>query len=269
MARPPYIHGYTPREKQRLEEQSVILKKLLHSDIRFGPGEKILEAGCGVGAQTAILAENSPESLITALDINGDSIRKARERIREEGISNVTFAQADISNLEHQENSFDHIFLCFVLEHISDPSDALDRLKYVLKPGGSITIIEGDHGSCFWHPQSDASQAVWHSFIETQALLKHNGLIGRELFPLLHYAGFRQIAVSPRYVYADGSDAALLSGVVTRIIVPMVQTAHERALNNRHIEKKTWEQGIRDLRRTAKPPDGTFFYTWFKAAGIK
>ena len=43
--------------------------------------------------------------------------------------------------------SFDHVFVCFVLEHLSRPAEALSSLKTVLKPGGSITVIEGDHGS--------------------------------------------------------------------------------------------------------------------------
>ena len=53
------------------------------------------------------------------------------------------------------------MFVCFVLEHLRDPVSALFRLKALLKPGGSVTAIEGDHGSAYFHPDSaDARRAI-------------------------------------------------------------------------------------------------------------
>ncbi|WP_207419866.1 class I SAM-dependent methyltransferase [Roseomonas haemaphysalidis] len=49
--------------------------------------------------------------------------------------------------------SFDHVFVCFVLEHLADPAAALGELQRVLRPGGSLTVIEGDHGSTLTPPQ--------------------------------------------------------------------------------------------------------------------
>ncbi|MBV8457682.1 MAG: methyltransferase domain-containing protein, partial [Acetobacteraceae bacterium] len=46
--------------------------------------------------------------------------------------------------------SFDHVFVCFVLEHMPDPETALAELQRVLKLGGSRTVIEGDHGSALF-----------------------------------------------------------------------------------------------------------------------
>lgn len=55
--------------------------------------------------------------------------------------------QADIFALPFESGSFDHVFVCFVLEHLSHPVEALAILGNVLRPGGSITVVEGDHGS--------------------------------------------------------------------------------------------------------------------------
>ncbi|MDP8219393.1 MAG: methyltransferase domain-containing protein [Candidatus Theseobacter exili] len=264
-----YVHGYSLRETQRLREQSVILEELLHSDINYSQGNKILEAGCGVGAQTVILAKNNPDSYFTSIDISQDSINQARRRIDDEGISNVLFKKADINNLPFAENSFDHIFICFVLEHLGKPQAVLSKLMNYLKPGGSVTVIEGDHGSCFWSPRTKASEAVWISFIKTQSGLNHNGLIGREIYPLLKYSGFERIDVSPKFAYADGSNVKLLDSVLNQIIIPMVQTAKDRAISENLIDITTWQTGINDLKKAGQPPDGTFFYTWFKGIGIK
>ena len=55
-----YVHGYHPRENMRLQDQASTLEEILHSDTHFPPGSRILEAGCGVGAQTVPLAKKQP-----------------------------------------------------------------------------------------------------------------------------------------------------------------------------------------------------------------
>ena len=156
-----YVHGYSERESERLSDQAQTLTSLLHDDTRYPAGSRVLEAGCGIGAQTVILAKNSPEALITSVDISEDSLKRAGEMIRQEGITNVTFRQGDIFGLPFVPGSFDHIFVCFVLEHLADPGRALEHLRPLLREGGTITVIEGDHGSTFFHPENeDARRAV-------------------------------------------------------------------------------------------------------------
>ena len=63
-----YIHGYDPRENIRLQDQASTLVELLHSDTSYPSGSSVLEAGCGVGAQTVTLARNSPNAFFTSVD---------------------------------------------------------------------------------------------------------------------------------------------------------------------------------------------------------
>jgi len=51
-----YVHGYDQRESDRLHDQAGTLVDLLHSDTADPPNARVLEAGCGVGAQTVTLA---------------------------------------------------------------------------------------------------------------------------------------------------------------------------------------------------------------------
>ena len=67
----------------------------------------------------------------------------------------------------------------------------------------TITVIEGDHGSCYFHPETKEAVRAWNYLIEVQAALGGNSLIGRQLYPLLAQAGFREVGVSPRVVYCD------------------------------------------------------------------
>jgi ubiquinone/menaquinone biosynthesis C-methylase UbiE len=124
----------------------------------FPAGSTVLEAGCGVGAQTVTLAERSPGAHITAMDLSEASLREARKAVETQRLSNVTLLQGDILRLNFAPETFDHVFLCFVLEHLPRPMDALITLKRVLKPGGTITAIEGDHGSTFFHPDSEEAR---------------------------------------------------------------------------------------------------------------
>jgi ubiquinone/menaquinone biosynthesis C-methylase UbiE len=153
-----YVHGYDPRENERLEDQAGTLVDLLHSDTSYPGGSRVLEAGCRVGAQTVTLARRSPDARFTSVDVSASSIAEARRRAERAGLTNVELRQADIFALPFERGSFDHVFVCFVLEHLSRPVEALAILHAMLKPGGTITVIEGDHGSAYFHPDSPAAQ---------------------------------------------------------------------------------------------------------------
>jgi ubiquinone/menaquinone biosynthesis C-methylase UbiE len=264
----PYVHGYTEKESCRLADQAKTLTELLHHDTRYPAGSRVLEAGCGIGAQTVILSKNSPDARFIAIDISRDSIDKAKKTIREEDITNVTFRKADILDLPFEQESFDHVFVCFVLEHLPNPADALIHLGRVLKKGGTITVIEGDHGSFYCHPESKEALLTVECLIEIQARLKGNSLIGRQLYPLLNKAGYEAVRVSPRMVYVDSSRPGLVDGFSKKTFIAMVEGVREQALSFRLIDEKTWVKGIGDLYR-ATEDDGTFCYTFFKGTALK
>ncbi len=263
-----YVHGYSERENIRLQDQASTLVDLLHVDTSYPPGSRVLEAGCGVGAQTVTLAENSPQAQITSIDISQASVAQARERVREAGHHNVHVEQGDIFDLAYEPETFDHVFVCFVLEHLNDPAKALRRLRRVLKPGGTITLIEGDHGSTFFHPDSDAAHRAIRCQVELQSRAGGNANIGRELYPLLVSAGFDAPSVSPRMVYVDSSRPALVEGFTKNTFTAMIEGVRQAALDADLIAAATFDEGIRDLYRAAED-DGVFCYTFFKATAAK
>jgi SAM-dependent methyltransferase len=267
MNRGDYVHGYSEREAERLGDQARTLTSLLHSDTRYPAGSRVLEAGCGTGAQTVILARNSPEAAITSIDISSDSLRRAEARVRAEGITNVAFKAGDLFSLPFAPESFDHIFVCFVLEHLADPGRALEALRPLLRPGGTITVIEGDHGSAYFHPKSAVADAAIRRLVELQREAGGNALIGRELYPLLVSAGYADVHVSPRMVYVDASRPALVDGFTRQTFTAMVEGVRDTVLSRGLMAPAEWEQGVADLYRTCEQ-DGVFCYTFFKATGI-
>lgn len=259
-----YVHGYHARENERLADQANALVELLHSDTAYAAGATVLEAGCGVGAQTVTLARQSPGAHITSVDISATSLAEAKRKVDEAGVTNVEFLQADLFDLPFAPESFDHVFVCFVLEHVARPVDALGVLRGLLKPGGTITVIEGDHGSAYFHPDSAAAQAAIDCLVDAQAASGGNALIGRELYPLLIAAGLAGVHVTPRMVYVDASRPGLVDGFTRKTFTAMIEGVRESAIGARLTTAEAFDAGIRDLYRTAED-DGVFCYTFFKA----
>ncbi|MDE2364453.1 MAG: methyltransferase domain-containing protein [Hyphomicrobiales bacterium] len=263
-----YVHGYDASEQQRLQDQAASLVDLLHSDTTYEAGALVLEAGCGVGAQTVTLAANSPHARIVSIDVSQPSLAQARDAVDAAGLTNVEFRHADIFALPFAKETFDHVFVCFVLEHLVDPAGALERLKHVLKPGGAITVIEGDHGSAYHFPRSDFARRAIACQVELQARAGGNALVGREVYPLLASAGFADVRVSPRMVYVDGSRPHLIEGFTKKTFTAMIEGVREPALDAGLMTAADFDRGIADLYRAAAD-DGVFCYTFFKGVARK
>jgi ubiquinone/menaquinone biosynthesis C-methylase UbiE len=261
-----YIHGYDERETVRLRDQAATLVDLLHADTAFAPGTSVLEVGCGVGAQTITLARHSPGAAIIALDISEASLAQARRAARAEEVRGVAFCRADIFDLPFAPATFDHVLVCFVLEHLARPVAVLEALNAVLKPEGTITVIEGDHGSTYFHPDSEPARLAVRALVELQKRRGGNALIGRELYPALREAGFADVRVSPRMVYVDASRPDLVENFTKKTFTAMVEGVRTAAVSARLIDDATFARGVEDLHRTTGA-DGVFCYTFFKAVG--
>jgi SAM-dependent methyltransferase len=263
-----YVHGYHDRESERLRDQAGTLVALLHSDTSYPPGSSVLELGCGVGAQTVTLAGRSPSARFTSVDVSAESLAEAKRRIEAAGLRNVEFRQADVFAAPFAPRSFDHVFVCFVLEHLARPVQALEVLASVLRPGGTITVIEGDHGSAYFHPDSEDARAAIDCLVTLQRRGGGNALIGRQVYPLLAGAGFQDVEVSPRVVYVDGTRPDLASGFTRKTFTAMIEGVRDAAIAAGLIEPVRFDAGVRDLHRTAEP-DGVFSYTFFKGVGLQ
>jgi SAM-dependent methyltransferase len=155
-----------------------------------------------------------------------------------------------------------------VLEHLPQPEEALRALRRVLRPGGTITAIEGDHGFAQFHPDSaDAHDAI-DCLVELQRMRGGDALIGRRLFPLMKSAGLDAVKVAPRMVYVDASLPDRVEGFTEKTFIAMIEGARLAAIDAGLTTADAFDSGIDALRRTTAP-DGVFCYTFFKGTAVE
>ncbi len=116
-----------------------------------------------------------------------------------------------------------------MLEHLARPEEALARLGALLRPGGTLTLVEGDHGSAYFHPDDPDARAPVACLVALQRHAGGDAMIGRRVYPLLVGAGLEGVRAAPRAVYVDGSRPALAEAFTRRTFTAMVGIASAHA----------------------------------------
>ncbi len=123
------------------DELRAQLPALPDAELEAAPATpEILIAGGGTGQHPVPLAGRVPEAQMTVVDLSLTSLAYAKRKANEQGLSNITFAQADILGLADWERRFDVIESVGVLHHMRDPMAGWRVLSNLLRPGGWMKI---------------------------------------------------------------------------------------------------------------------------------
>ncbi len=107
-------------------------------------GSKGLDAGCGIGLQSLLLAEEiGPVGHVTGLDFSSDNLKHARKIAQQTGFSDrISFREGDVRILPFDENAFDWAWSSDLIGYSTmDPLLLINELKRVVKPHGSVAIL--------------------------------------------------------------------------------------------------------------------------------
>jgi ubiquinone/menaquinone biosynthesis C-methylase UbiE len=143
-----YALGSTDAEHERLIRQAARLAPLaerLFREAGIGPGQRVLDLGSGVG-DIAMLAARlvGPSGEVVGIERDTRSIARARARVAEAGLHNVTFTQSDVNQVA-SDKPFDAAVGRFILEFLPDPVAALRSLSQFVRPGGALAFQEPSH----------------------------------------------------------------------------------------------------------------------------
>ncbi len=120
--------------------------KIIHNALRALPrGARVLEVGCGVGYDAAVLVKAGLQ--VTATDISMGTLVRARKDIEPHG--RAAYVVADADHLPFAGQSFDAVFINASLHHLPDPRTALREMARVARPHG--LVIAGIEPNRFWH----------------------------------------------------------------------------------------------------------------------
>ncbi len=257
-----YIHSFTEAEQDRLIRQSRSLEPYVHAQIDFADCRHILEIGCGVGAQMAILLRRWPRLKITGVDRTEPQIARARRHLKDNiGAGRATLHAADGASLPFADHSFDGAFICWVLEHAQNPVALLKESRRVIKPGASLYCTEVFNSGLYVYPPRPAIAAYWQAFNRYQRELRGDPDIGVRLANLALAAGFAEIELhhlSPQLDdrMKDAHARAAFMDYWTELFL----SAAPGLLAERRIENALVDEMTREMKSIQKHPGSVFIY---------
>jgi ubiquinone/menaquinone biosynthesis C-methylase UbiE len=173
------------------------------------PGQSLLDVGCGPGTITADLALLVAPGEVVGLDAASEVVDQARGHAEGVGVANLRFEVGDLLALGYPDASFDVVHLHQVLQHLSEPVDALVELRRVLRPDGLLAARDSDYAAFTWAPADPLLDRWRELYFAVTERNGHDAGIGPRLLEHAHAAGFGDVTVSSStWTYADPESRA-------------------------------------------------------------
>ncbi len=217
------------REAQRLAEQARALP--VHGHLLttgLAPGMKALDAGCGPGVITSVMAEVvGRQGSVLGIELNAQRLAEARAHCAP--LPQCSFIQGDVRKLELADNTFDYVWCQFVIEYLSQPMGAVSELIRVTRPGGRVVVSEVDALGLQNWPMSPQLEEGCQKFVAALSAVGLDLHAGRKMFHLFRRAGLEQVRVhlAPLWVVAGAADTRLMNDWKQRFetLAPVVSPA--------------------------------------------
>jgi demethylmenaquinone methyltransferase/2-methoxy-6-polyprenyl-1,4-benzoquinol methylase len=121
-------------------------KRITLQEANVRKGQVVLDVAAGTGDLAIGLAKAAGrEGQVIMTDINDAMLTVGRDRVIDEGLTDISFVQADAECLPFVDNYFDCITMAFGLRNVTNKPAALASLYRILKPGGKLLILEFSH----------------------------------------------------------------------------------------------------------------------------
>jgi ubiquinone/menaquinone biosynthesis C-methylase UbiE len=221
-----YALGYTNSEHDRLIRQAARIApytERLFRESGIGAGQRVLDLGSGVGDVSMLLARIvGPSGEVLGVERDASSIARAKIRVAEAGMLNVSFTQADVHQID-SDKLFDAAVGRFILMYLPDTTFVLRSLARLVRPGGVLAFQEPT-----WIPllASGARTPLWSKLLSSiHETLRRSGAnpeIGPELYSI-----FQEIGFPPPAMHMEtplGSDGEFLDLIcdLLRSLKPLV-----------------------------------------------
>ena len=154
-----------------------------------------LDVGCGGGDVTLELARRAHAGRVVGLDLDEAKLEIARGEARTASVDNTDYRCQDLRNLD-PEPAYDVVHARFVLSHLADSQAAVDGLVRVLRPGGTLIVVDIEKAATLCEPPHPS----FKRYIELYTLAaRARGVdpdIGPRLPSILAAAGCQDVRVN-------------------------------------------------------------------------
>jgi SAM-dependent methyltransferase len=103
--------------------------------------DHVLDVGCGCGASTRLAAQLAVEGGALGVDLSARMLERARQRARDQGLTNAGFEQADAQVHPFEDGAFDVVISRFGGMFFADPVAAYTNISRALRPGGRLALL--------------------------------------------------------------------------------------------------------------------------------
>ncbi|WP_186759147.1 methyltransferase domain-containing protein [Arthrobacter alpinus] len=177
-------------------------------------GLRVLDVGSGPGTITADFARLVAPGEVLGLDRSPEVVATATAWAATQHLANLSFDTGDVYSLDFPENSFDVVHAHQVLQHLTDPVQALREMRRVAKPDGIVAVRDADFHGMFWYPQLPELDE-WMALY--QEVSRHNQAepdAGRRLVHWAQAAGLGEVTPSSaNWLYATPQERTWLAEV--------------------------------------------------------
>jgi ubiquinone/menaquinone biosynthesis C-methylase UbiE len=207
-------------------------------------GTHVLDVGCGVGADSEMLAELVGScGRVVAVDSSTAMVERARMRFAKRGLG-IEARVCDAQSLDFDDGSFDVCWTERVLVHVADPTRVAAEMRRVLRPGGRAVVTEGDYDDII----IDATDAeLTRRIIACAASRTRHPRIGRQIRRLFLEAGFERCTVYPEL--RPVHDLAFVEQVQELRVALRLCVEQGRLTED---EAKRWYEELEDFDRTGR-----------------
>ncbi len=260
-----YLHGYSNTEQERLVLQADILSEYIYPNFDFSGVKTLLELGCGSGGQTQQMLKRYPYLKITGVDISSEQIKQAEQNFSSipDWKDKVKWVCGSIEDV-HFEEKMDAVFICWVLEHVSNPLEILKQAKNVLKPGGTIFITEVYNHSFDYAPRIASFDVYFKAYNQLQIDMGGNPYIGPKLGSLLVDADYKNIKVIPSPNFHDKSTPESRQ-FMFEYWFDLMKSAQEQLLKHNYLALSEIEAFEKEYIELYKDQNSFFYYCAFQA----
>ena len=187
------------KELDRLKHQARAARQLELQVLKrcgLSSGMKTLDLACGPGVVSCVIAEIASPAPVLGIDLDPELLEQGKMLAADGNIDNLSFSQGNVYELDIEDDSYDFVYARFLFQHLEHSDKALAEIHRVVKPGGTVAIVDVDDDWLTLYPEPKYFRRFVRRAARNQQSYGGDRFVGRKLGYKLSQAGFEDINVN-------------------------------------------------------------------------